>query len=340
MLHLSTPVKSTRLQSKQPQKASSCRLSCTAKGSCPSAQPASRQHEQVDKLTHKLANSGAGLLIASSLLLGTPTFPPPAQAESAAETRRAAAEQRKALMTKRREDALKNAFEVAPSPANGASESPQESKPESQPDASPSFSLQDDFQKQQAEQGSKMESKDLAPSTAAPIEEKRQPTPKAAVPKPEASKEAESAPAFSFGAAKQPVEAAKEAAKSFPKPEPKKPDAAPSFSFGSKPQGVQGEAAAPKPKVAVQGEAPKSITSMKADLKKQEANKGKKQKRKGPLPMTVAQLLILAAYGGLGYAVAVKDAEVRSVLGSTGRLIGQGYNKAVSAIPKQLKEKS
>ena len=56
--------------------------------------------------------------------------------------------------------------------------------------------------------------------------------------------------------------------------------------------------------------------------------------------MTVAQLLILAAYGGLGYAVAVKDAEVRTVLGSTGRLIGQGYNKAVNALPKQLKEKS
>lgn len=56
--------------------------------------------------------------------------------------------------------------------------------------------------------------------------------------------------------------------------------------------------------------------------------------------MTVAQLLILAAYSGLGYAVAVKDAEVRSVLGSTGRLIGQGYSKAVNALPKQLKEKS
>lgn len=34
-------------------------------------------------------------------------------------------------------------------------------------------------------------------------------------------------------------------------------------------QGIQGEAAALKPKAAVQGEAPKSITSLKADLKKQ-----------------------------------------------------------------------
>ena len=82
---------------------------------------------------------------------------------------------------------------------------------------------------------------DLAPSPAAPINEPRQPSPKAAAPKQEASKEAGKAPAFSFSAARQPVEAAKEsakeAAKSIPEPEPKKsPEPVPSFNFSSKPQ--------------------------------------------------------------------------------------------------------
>ncbi len=78
---------------------------------------------------------------------------------------------------------------------------------------------------------------------------------------------------------------------------------------------------------------------LKNDHVLQETSKGKKQKRKGPLPMTLAQLLILAFYGGLGYAVAAKEAEVRSVLRTTGKFIGQGYTKAVDALPKQLKTK-
>ena len=53
----------------------------------------------------------------------------------------------------------------------------------------------------------------------------------------------------------------------------------------------------------------------------------KKGKRRGPLPMTVAQLLMLAAFGGIGYATFFKEEELNRLLAKIGTVIAGAYAK-------------
>lgn len=122
---LNTPVGKIGLQLRQPSRASTLRTACSVRKARSSRQGTSchqkqagfvvspelllslRSYREEDTDTtstsrqlQAVARSGAALLIAGGLLLGTPSLTPPAQAESAAETRRAAAEQRRALLNK------------------------------------------------------------------------------------------------------------------------------------------------------------------------------------------------------------------------------------------------
>lgn len=73
---------------------------CCDRSPLRSWQPEGTHTTSTSRQAQALARSSAALLIAGGLLLGTPSLTPPAQAESAAETRRAAAEQRRALLNK------------------------------------------------------------------------------------------------------------------------------------------------------------------------------------------------------------------------------------------------
>ena len=125
MLLLTTPVGSVGLQSRHSSRTRTVRTSCSLRKGRLSEQGTSCHQKQenfvvsLDRLlslrscrpegtdmtstlrqAQAVARSSAALLIAGGLLLGTPSLTPPAQAESAAETRRAAAEQRRALLNK------------------------------------------------------------------------------------------------------------------------------------------------------------------------------------------------------------------------------------------------
>jgi hypothetical protein len=66
----------------------------------------------------------------------------------------------------------------------------------------------------------------------------------------------------------------------------------------------------------------------------------KKGKKKGPLPMTLAQILLLALFGGLGYATIAKEAQTNALLATLGGYIGGAYNKVESAVSKKTKSSS
>ena len=60
-------------------------------------------------------------------------------------------------------------------------------------------------------------------------------------------------------------------------------------------------------------------------------------KRRGPLPLFLAQLLVLAAYGGLGFLAFKKDEETRKALAIVLRLIQTGYSKVQKLLPSSSK---
>lgn len=59
----------------------------------------------------------------------------------------------------------------------------------------------------------------------------------------------------------------------------------------------------------------------------QKTSEVKKGKRRGPLPMTLAQLLMLAAFGGLGYVAFFKEEELNAVLAKVGTAVAEAYSK-------------
>ena len=72
----------------------------------------------------------------------------------------------------------------------------------------------------------------------------------------------------------------------------------------------------------------------------QKVVEAKKGKRRGPLPMTIAQLLMLAAFGGIGYAAFFKEEEVNVVLAKVGTVVADAYAKIDKSSPQAGKSKS
>lgn len=64
----------------------------------------------------------------------------------------------------------------------------------------------------------------------------------------------------------------------------------------------------------------------------------KKGKQRGPLPMTLVQLLVLAAFGGLGYVTFYKEEDVDKALAQAGTIIADLYAK-VDKSSRKLEEK-
>lgn len=61
---------------------------------------------------------------------------------------------------------------------------------------------------------------------------------------------------------------------------------------------------------------------------------GKKDnKRRGPLPLFLAQLLVLVAYGGAGFLAFQKDEETRKAIAISVGLLQKGFSKVQSLIP-------
>lgn len=56
-------------------------------------------------------------------------------------------------------------------------------------------------------------------------------------------------------------------------------------------------------------------------------------KREGPLPLFLAQLLVLVTYGGLGYLAFTKDEEFRKAIATVAGLFQKGYSKVTSLLP-------
>ena len=72
----------------------------------------------------------------------------------------------------------------------------------------------------------------------------------------------------------------------------------------------------------------------------QKAVEAKRGKQRGPLPMTVAQLLMLAVFGGIGYATFYKEEELNLVLAKVGTVIAGAYSKIDKSSAKAGKAKS
>jgi len=66
----------------------------------------------------------------------------------------------------------------------------------------------------------------------------------------------------------------------------------------------------------------------------------KQGKKKGPLPMTLAQIILLALFGGLGYATIKKEDELNALLATLGELIGGAYSKVEGVVSKKTKSSS
>lgn len=60
-------------------------------------------------------------------------------------------------------------------------------------------------------------------------------------------------------------------------------------------------------------------------------------KRRGPLPLFLGQLLVLAAYGGVGFLAFQKDEETRKAIGFLVGLLQKGYSKVQSLLPSGSK---
>lgn len=60
-------------------------------------------------------------------------------------------------------------------------------------------------------------------------------------------------------------------------------------------------------------------------------------KRRGPLPLFLAQLLVLVAYGGTGFLAFQKDEETRKAIAIFGGLLQKGLSKVQSLIPSGSK---
>ena len=56
-------------------------------------------------------------------------------------------------------------------------------------------------------------------------------------------------------------------------------------------------------------------------------------KRKGPLPLFLAQLLLLLAYGGAGFLAFKKDEETRKAISILTGLLKKGYKTATDILP-------
>ena len=56
-------------------------------------------------------------------------------------------------------------------------------------------------------------------------------------------------------------------------------------------------------------------------------------KRKGPLPLFLAQLLLLLAYGGVGFLAFKKDEETRKAISILTGLLKKGYKTATGILP-------
>ena len=60
-------------------------------------------------------------------------------------------------------------------------------------------------------------------------------------------------------------------------------------------------------------------------------------KRQGPLPLFLGQLLVLLAYGGLGFLAFKKDEETRKAVAIVLGLARKGYNKVQGLLPSGSK---
>ena len=64
----------------------------------------------------------------------------------------------------------------------------------------------------------------------------------------------------------------------------------------------------------------------------------KKGKQRGPLPMTIAQLLMLGVFGGIGYVTILKEEELNRVLASIGAVVGKAFSNVGSSSKKAVNE--
>jgi hypothetical protein len=79
----------------------------------------------------------------------------------------------------------------------------------------------------------------------------------------------------------------------------------------------------------------KSARSGYCDLQAAAVTKG--NKRQGPLPLFLAQFLVLAAYGGLGFLAFKKDEETRKAVAIVLGVFRKGYNKLQQVLPSGSK---
>lgn len=68
------------------------------------------------------------------------------------------------------------------------------------------------------------------------------------------------------------------------------------------------------------------------------AEEAKPGKRKGPLPAALVQLLLLAAFGGLGYLVFFKEQQVDKAVTGTAKAVISAYRSVSGIFNKQSKK--
>ena len=76
-----------------------------------------------------------------------------------------------------------------------------------------------------------------------------------------------------------------------------------------------------------------SVAQTKPDPLQPVVEKGKK--RKGPLPMFLSQLLVLASFGGLGYVSIKKEEETRKALAVAAKATSAAYGKVEGLLTKK-----
>ncbi|KAL3161467.1 hypothetical protein ABBQ32_010349 [Trebouxia sp. C0010 RCD-2024] len=76
----------------------------------------------------------------------------------------------------------------------------------------------------------------------------------------------------------------------------------------------------------------------KAEVQKPAKQVAKKDgKRRGPLPLFLGQLLVLAAYGGVGFLAFQRDEETRKAIALIAGLLQKGYSKVQGLLPSGSK---